>query len=331
MNFLATADLHLTDRSRDEYRWEFLDWFLALATRHDPEVIFILGDLTDAKDRHSARLVNRTIERLRKLGDVTNVFVLMGNHDYSDPECPFFGFLGGSGYVTFVSHFTTFGMPDANIAFVPHGQELTFPYTRGGKLCDLVLCHHMIRGAKLSAGYKTTEGRSPPRLKDGQLVLSGDVHIPQKVGALTYVGAPYPIDFGDLYKPRVLWGDTQTGELESIPVPTIKKAKVVLEDPEELTTAGYNKGDQLKIVLNLPRAEFASWEEHKARVLEIARGLGVQVFGVELKEKPRRQRVRLSDAPAPIRKTAAQLLIEYAGVRKVPDHILDVGLEVLQS
>ena len=85
------ADLHLTDRPRDEYRWQLFPWLARQMERKDDQTVLILGDLTDEKDRHSAKLVNMVMDALLDLpGDV---FVLQGNHDYVDHECAFFSFL----------------------------------------------------------------------------------------------------------------------------------------------------------------------------------------------------------------------------------------------
>lgn len=332
MRFVATADLHLTDRKRDEYRWAFLDWLEDLLKDRKPDALFILGDLTDAKDRHPARLVNRIVKRLRDLNRIARVWILKGNHDYADPDCPFFQFLRARDQPAFVSapEIQIVGNPVAEVAFVPHGYDLDPPYMGAKKLCDLVLCHHMVRGAKLAGSFKTMDGVELPKVK--QTILSGDVHIPQRVGPLVYVGAPYPIDFGDVYPSRVIVGDTKAKNgMESIPVPSIQRSKIIIEDPRELRDSGLAEGDQLKIIMRLPRSEFSDWDEHRSRTLQIAKEIGCEVFGIELVERSKSTRVRLNDPPAPVKKTPVELLKEYAKSRNVPSHILDAGLEVLQS
>ena len=99
---IITSDLHLTDRARDEYRWELFPWLIELVEETGSDEVLILGDLTDAKNNHSAELVNRMVKELTNLP--AHVYVLKGNHDYVDPDQPFFGFLNEIPGVRFVTH-----------------------------------------------------------------------------------------------------------------------------------------------------------------------------------------------------------------------------------
>ena len=90
MSYLLIGDPHLSDRPRDDYRFALFDQVRVWQDIHKPQATFLLGDLTHEKDRHSAALVNKTVEGILKLKPP--VFILKGNHDYIDPENPFFKF-----------------------------------------------------------------------------------------------------------------------------------------------------------------------------------------------------------------------------------------------
>lgn len=332
MRFLATADLHLTARSRDAYRWDFMEWFEDQIREHKPDFVFVLGDLTHAKDHHSAKLVNGIVRALRSWACWSRVFVLKGNHDYTDPDLPFFDFLAGteaSKWPVFVTKTMIYAPATRSwgkIMFIPHGDSIG-AIPKNVKLC---LCHHTFKGSRAAGGFRLESGVSTKCFdQTNALVLSGDVHVPQKVGPVHYIGAPYPINFGDVHVPRVVYWDGE--HLESIPVPTIRKLKMTLEDPDELMNAGLNPGDQIKIVLRLPRSEFADWDTHKARVQSIAADQELNLFGIELTEKKSRKRVRLSDpeAKAPVRKSPTTVLEDYCQAKALAGEIREAGLEVL--
>ena len=93
---MITSDLHLTDRVQDEYRWEIFPWLKKQAKKHEVSRIYILGDITDAKDRHSAALVNRIADGFWGLSMHTPLYVVIGNHDYdTDPTRPWLRVFSG--------------------------------------------------------------------------------------------------------------------------------------------------------------------------------------------------------------------------------------------
>ena len=53
MSVLITADLHLTSRPNDSYRFDFLNWLPKKIKEHKIQTLLILGDLTDQKDHLS--------------------------------------------------------------------------------------------------------------------------------------------------------------------------------------------------------------------------------------------------------------------------------------
>ena len=85
---ILITDLHLTEKQEDQYRFNIFPW---LVTRHSKDksirAVFILGDLTDRKDNHSAWFVNKIVSSLRALtAHFDDVFILKGNHDAADPN-----------------------------------------------------------------------------------------------------------------------------------------------------------------------------------------------------------------------------------------------------
>jgi hypothetical protein len=187
---LLTSDLHLTDNPSDEYRWSIFDRLEAVGKQCDARSLLILGDLTDAKDRHSAKLVNRLTNSIDSLADVMNVYILKGNHDYLNEDWPFFDFLGRLDGVKFLVNPLSLkvGNEPAHWVFIPHtrdkvlhGIRLVQPTTR---YCFM---HHTVKGAIASNGMRMEDegpGIRWPHV-DTCKYYSGDIHVPQRVGPCT--------------------------------------------------------------------------------------------------------------------------------------------------
>jgi hypothetical protein len=63
-----------------------------------------------------------------------------------------------------------------------------------------ILTHNTFAGAVGANGVEL--GGIPLDALPNVPIISGDIHSPQRNGRLTYVGAPYTVDFGDEYEPR---------------------------------------------------------------------------------------------------------------------------------
>ena len=333
---IIITDLHLTDRERDNYRWEFLSWLKLKMVEMGEERLWILGDLTDQKDGHSAKLVNRIVDTLLELA--SSVTVLAGNHDYKDPACPFFRFLGNKHLRTeklrFVSQVAKLPFDGGTALWLPHSRQPANAWQGfTTKDVDVILCHQTYDGAdagrvRLSSGLSSTYWSHRGFKK---LVFSGDIHVPQEIGDVMYVGCQYPIAFGDSFTPRMIQFDE--GEPFSIKVPSIQRASLDLDAHEELSDYKLKAGDQAKVRMHLPRTEFGAWAEHKANLINLAEEIGVELFSIELVEKKNRKRSRLEDpkAKAPVNKPPVDLLREFCQTRGLHESLEAAGVDLLEE
>ena len=116
---LLTTDLHLSEKSEDNYRFDLFPWIID-NYRNQLKTVFITGDLTDRKNFHADFFVNKVVDCIRSLAKHFDVYLLCGNHDYDvDPTQPFFGFLGKYKRVTYVSK----PMIYQNMLFIPHTRK----------------------------------------------------------------------------------------------------------------------------------------------------------------------------------------------------------------
>lgn len=297
---LLTADLHLTDRPQDKYRFEYLKQLEKLVVKHRIRYLIILGDLTESKDSHSADLVNHIAKYINKLSALCEVIVLKGNHDYTEPSCPFFGFLAYFRNVKFIIEpvalkLTTLDGRNTNVLMLPHtrikeGYRGDFAFED----FDIICCHQTFEGATSDNG-RVLDGISPMVFaKTDAKVYAGDIHLPQKVGRVEYIGSPYPINFGDSHTPRFIVDPGGVAMGKTYHVFGIQKLLLTITNPEQLRNTHLNKNDQIKVVVSLPRKDFVLWEEYKIVIQRLCKNTGVELHSLELKENVR-QRIPLGD------------------------------------
>lgn len=323
---LITADLHFSENSRDAYRFRVFKTLHSLIEQHAVSELLILGDLTEAKDNHGADLVNRIVDELvrllhaKDLPDFACIVILRGNHDLEGSHSPFFQFLRNMEGVVYINK------PHRieNELFLPH----THDWQRDWKDIDLdgvqwIYTHNTFAGAYGENG-KALEGFAAPR---GPRIISGDVHVPQKFDNVLYVGAPYTIDFGDSYSPRMLLQYGETGlRVKSIPVPGPQKRLVELRTGVDLEQA--NPGDILRIRIPIARKDYASWPEicrliraNAAQQGHIVDSIQPLVIEGPTNAQPRRIKPAQSDE---------QILREYAKSQNLDERTIKVGLELLK-
>jgi len=289
-----TADLHLTSRPLDSYRWDFFRWL----EQQKFGTIVILGDLADEKDYHSSVFVNRVVSELTALSEAgREVHILMGNHDYALADSPFFAFIRHCPRCFYHDTPRIWEIANLRWAFYPHSREpekYQVDMRRGEEVdVDFTLCHQVFHGALSEHGRKL-DGWQPGSLRGAGKIFAGDVHVPQIVGPVEYVGAPYPIHFGDSYKPQVTVVDSEERRWYYLHPPSIQKMVLEINDPSQIEMLpGWRAHDQVKVVVKITRSDFGKWEHYRKRVQDICKRNELVLCGIELKE---RVRARLTTA-----------------------------------
>jgi hypothetical protein len=330
MNWLLSADLHLSDRARDGYRFGLFSWLAKQQQKHKVDATFLLGDLTQEKDRHSSALVNRIVEELLKLAPP--VYILRGNHDGTNPNSPYFKFLSSISGLTFVVN-PTF-LHRYEIAMIPHcaGQAtLDAACKRMPINPKAAFCHQTFSGAIAETGAVLSGLSASPvsALKPWLGVYSGDIHVPQRCDAVTYVGAPYHIRFNDQFEPRCLL--LKGGGKSDLHFDCPRKFSLTVHDADDIANnKALRSGDQVKITVELAREEAVEWHEHKRRVLAACREGGLDVFGINCTVKTaRRKRVKLIEGPKT--NTPQDILEFFCANEGVASNLKQAGLELLND
>lgn len=284
MTTLITSDLHLTDNYDDEYRWDIFKSIIDEIQKNDITKFIILGDLTEEKGFHSAELVNRLIKEFLKLFKTTrlqNIYILKGNHDYLDEKNPFFEFLGNLPNI----HFITTPSFVGNYFFIPHKKEMGNSFLQEvlgpTKKHNIIFMHKSFSGVKLSNNIILKQGTEKEIMDGYKYVISGDIHIPQKLGNIIYVGAPYPIYFGDSYIGRFLLLDED--DLTTIPIKSIKKDKVELFSPWNYgkTLLEYKANDQIRVYIYIKRDEISDFLKIKEQIFRQCEERNIKIKAIE--------------------------------------------------
>ena len=287
--------------------------------------------MTDSKDRHSAWLVNRIVRYLVQFTKTCRVIVIPGNHDYLDEAHPFFAFVGRIPGLQWIRKPTMNSMDEL---FLPHTND----HRRDWSVIDgrfpshftTIWTHNTFSGATIAPGITLPEGHGIPLadLPKAKRVFSGDVHIPQQLRHLIYVGPPYTIDFGDDYRPRVLLVDD---DIQSIPIPGPQKRLVEFRAEHGVGTGLHelHQGDLLKVRVHLTPDQVPRWAQYRDDVQQWGEKFGyvivtVQPVVTQRSSKPLLSRVhRAADDQ--------QLLREFAKRRGLDDLTLTAGLNLIKQ
>lgn len=279
-HLLATADWHLSDRPEHEYRWDIFDYIIKQAKDWRPSGIVIAGDITDKKDNHSNAFVVRLLDRFNELTMRTgcNISMIAGNHDAIGNGEPLIEAISRAlnGVKLYRTATMSIALRNFKVGFLPHGQPFNAELFAE---CRAVFMHEHYRGATTPEGHVIPGGVKRPRRPSKRTrMFAGDIHNPQKVGNVQYLGAPHPVRFGDDFVPG-LW---RIGPrlAEFTPRDTVRFIQCRATTVKRLKTIDVKRGDRLRVHANMKRLAtqeafeaFADrahrWAEERGIVIDI--------------------------------------------------------------
>lgn len=339
MTILVTADWHVSENPRDNYRWLWLRKLPKLLQKHKVDLLLVLGDLSEAKGRHEAELVNQLVDIFRELAEICPVVVLQGNHDGFSADNPFFRFLEAIERVSWVGRPTPSrefqNVPvfcqkalGRGAIFLPHSPSPERDWTKLDlKSYDWAFTHQCYENSESESGFKLP-GTPLSVFPRGLKVISGDIHKPQTVGPVTYVGSPYAIDFGDSFEPRVLLINDK-GQLQSLLCEGPQKRLVEIKSVSELKAVkGLSPEDILKVRVEIAPAQHAEWPEIVTKVRAWGLDNKYDIYAVQPNVKAERRSMSKVRKDAP-KRSDVELLREYAQRRQVDEKTLKAGETLL--
>jgi len=290
MSILLTADFHLDDNPSAEYRWKIFDLIKDIYKDTPFHSLYILGDLTNRKNNHDAKLVERLVSSFEDLAFFMNeVIILKGNHDYTDEDSPFFLFLSRFNNIEYISKENR--CDRFSEQWLPNTKNFNYTLDENAKY---IFMHQSLMGSKVGNTFLKSglDSRMFDSIKT-KTIFSGDIHYGQEFGNVTYVGAPYHINFGDAYEGRLLLIN-DTGEIEELKTDKIFPSKLKLDiNGEELmemksfmnilTIPRIKTGDFIKTVIHVNKNDTYKWDDFKKKIKEISLNDGLILSSSELK------------------------------------------------
>ncbi|AXH68396.1 putative recombination endonuclease [Vibrio phage R01] len=328
MNRLICADTHFTPKPLDEYRWGLFEYLKKWCVKYEVDELWILGDMTDAKEGHNAEFVNRLVNCISELAEVVPVYILRGNHDYAVSHCAFFEFLRKLPNVYWIDRPTTV----YGVRCFPHSKN---PAEDWKTLLDdldeydYAFFHQCFVGSKSSLGH-ILDGTDLDltKLKHCK-VYAGDIHLPQTVRGIEYVGSPYPTTYGDRFLGRCLL-ETPEGRIQ-LHYPTIQKCTLVVESVPEIYEAHLYPGDQVKIRYKISKKDRAEWTNIKNTIKAACDDLGVVLGGVELITDVVEKVEPKESSSEVLKASESSILKQFAIKEDLPDDYLTTGLIILRE
>lgn len=331
---ILCSDLHFTANPSDEYRWTFWPWLAGEIEAEKAQTLLILGDVTDAKDYHSAALVNRLTKAFAELLSrfpQLQIRVLAGNHDWLRQGGVFFKFLEHlDPRLTFITEPYEDTLDDGPAAyFLPYSKSpvkdwagLDFSHY------DYLFMHQTAPGSIASNG-QAMDGEELPAFNAGK-VYSGDIHVPQTIGQIEYVGSPYHVHFGDAFTGRCIVIDRKRKAFD-LHFKTISRLAVKVSGLRELKKAELREGDHIKLVVRLAAGDMHDWKRIRRECADYLRGRAVEVHGLALETDSRRVRLAGTSAERASARPMgpADVVTRFVIDEELGGDMLDVGLDIV--
>lgn len=326
MTYLLATDFHLDDKPENEYRWAIWEHILQAVIQYEIESVFILGDWVDRKDRFPARFINRLFDEVYKICARCPLYVLRGNHDTSMQPPSYFDFAAtkicaGFEYITIPQSFG----PNYNLLMLPFTAR---PKTDWAGMTlsdyDAVFMHATVPGSVVENGM-VMENENFPILPRSVKFYSGDVHVPQKVRNVVYVGAPHPIRFGDNFPCRMVVLDHEYNITMEIPLSPPRKLMADIRDIGDLNSLTARWGDQIKIRFNCPPEAIEHWGATEQQIIQWAREKGVTVAGTECIVGTR------TPGNLDAEESPEHILRGFADREGISEELLKTGLDLLEA
>jgi len=242
-----------------------MEWLIDQCVKRNIYKTIILGDICEEKDHHGAEIVNQVVDYIDKLSQYSDVLILRGNHDYISEDIPFFKFTEHLKNVLWINRPESIKLTCGQSLFLPHTNNYKKANWPLKDKYDFIFAHQTFQGADV--GARKLDGIPLSIFRNDARIISGDIHVPQTIGNLTYVGAPYTVDFGDSYQGRVLLIDGD--KVKSIPYDGPQKRLIEVKsfsDIKSLGKTGARKGDILKFRINVKQSQYDEWDAIKTDI-----------------------------------------------------------------
>jgi DNA repair exonuclease SbcCD nuclease subunit len=279
-NILLSADWHLTDNDIEKYRWNVFDVLIKTSIENQVNTIILSGDIFDRRDKHPGTLINSFINAILDIKQKINaeILILAGNHDTPLKNTYYWSFLNSIGikYIWNPELFNDVYLLPFSPNPVEDWKELDFNNVKA------IIMHQTIAGAVVDGDRVITDAPHPmPKLPDIP-IYSGDIHRPQFIQGVTYIGVPHPTRFSEDWPNRfLLINDVDWSTYKEIPIESIRRCVLEISNAAVLNQTEFKKGDQLRIKFKLTNRGLALWPTEEQAIREWAKQKEVTIVSIE--------------------------------------------------
>jgi DNA repair exonuclease SbcCD nuclease subunit len=261
MRILTIGDLHFKTSNVEE-SLEMSKEFIRVAEQVKPDLIVVLGDTLDRFSNIHVSPLTRAINLLRSLSQISEMIVLIGNHDLPNNSV----FCSKSHPFSSLYEWPSTTIVDTPIKVDIGGYNIIFsPYTPNGRLVEalstveewdkshILFCHQEFEGCKMGA---ITSIEGDKWSSEYPHVISGHIHDYQRIGKILYPGTPIQHGYSDSSKKTIsLITLTTEGYNEERISLNVTLKRIVHLTPSELSTYQPPKGVKIKISIKATSSE----------------------------------------------------------------------------
>ena len=171
------------------------------------DVLLHLGDVYDNRTSINVKVLDKVIKIFEDIAKIIPTHILIGNHDnfnMADTDINSVSTLRNIPNIFTYTEPTIHKFGNADCLLLPwiHGKhsekEILEKYNTKAKI---LFCHSDLNGARTQVNPTRPNNRNICELTDFNgydLIYSGHIHINQKIGNFTFIGAPYHMDRNDI-------------------------------------------------------------------------------------------------------------------------------------
>lgn len=215
------SDIHFGVRNNSEIYSDIMEKFFIetlpkVLNEHKIKDLRILGDVVEYRNTVNIRTLNIVLKIFRWYAEEmphVKIKILKGNHDiyyHNRLDINFLEVLREFNNVEIIDKVTEENINGKTVITYPwliKGSEADVKFKsvhETDELYDLCLGHFEINGFEMQKGTECTEGVDKGLFKNYKRVFTGHFHIrnTSKDGKITYLGCPYPLDWGDYGNPK---------------------------------------------------------------------------------------------------------------------------------
>ena len=270
---IIIGDTHITVKNIIEVD-KFIDKIVKLIDEKKPDFVVLLGDTLDSNERIHTTPLNRAYNLIRRIRNITKLYVLVGNHDlYNNIQ-----YLTDNHWLNALKEWNNVTIVDTVISENINGKNFIFsPYVPNGRFiealntldvdwknADCIFAHQEFKNCKMESIESINGDRWSV---DYPNVISGHIHLNQKPqNNIYYPGSSMPVAFEEYDKyiiAYVIFNDEKFYDLEEIDL-HLNKKEIIYVDIENIDEVVIHTTDnKIKLYVSGSYEKFKTFKETK--------------------------------------------------------------------